>query len=329
MIKEIAITPGFFEQSTQVNLEDWRDALLVLIRYFGPSETSKPIVISNLYDERWHKFACSIVPRIVDRKSRERCMQFLEIVRAYLVKRRSYSEVSLHGDLGWFHEALLASQDQCIDRIMTSEDTKKQLQGTYSKSIGFMDVLAELNIFDNGDDSSPPLDIKQQIDNLDKVLYYSDWLKLISPYGLSSEKDFTIQLIEAFAKRGCNKGIALHVREALQNSQGRSSHDSNDSAIESVRRKLKHLKNRINVSVSFESDLLDRYLLAGSYTSCKKEKLRWAIFLGHIAREYSEKRTEWKLLSCSRASELATKYTNLHLGQPMANDKTRKAIEII
>lgn len=331
MIKEIAITPGFFEQSTQASLEDWRDALLLLLQYFGASETSKPIVISNLYNERWCQFVGRNVTRIVDRKAKERCMQFLQIIDSYLVKRRSYSGGELKEDLEWLQEALIASRDERIDCILTSDNTKRQSHDSSTDTIGVGDVAATPNIFDHSDGSSPPLDIKKQIDNLKKVLYYSDWLKLISPYGLSSEKAFTIQLIESFATLGCGKekNVAIYVKQASQGINGLTSAESNESMVAPLRKKLRHLKDKVRVLVFFEPDGLDRYLLAGTYAIGRKEKLRWPVFLGHIAREYSEERTEWKLLSRSRASEFATKFTNLHIRQPMAKDIPQEPIVVL
>lgn len=332
MIKEIAITPGVFEQSGQANLEDWRDALLLLIQFFGPSETPKPIVISNLCNDSWYQFVGRNVTRIVDRKAKERCMQFLQVIDSYLVKRRSYSGDELMEDFTWFQEALLASRDERIDCILTSDNTKGQSNDSLTYTIGVGDVAGTPNVFDHGDDSSPPLDIKQQIENLGKVLYYADWLKLISPYGLSTEKAFTIQLIEAFAARGSGKekDVSIYIKHASQSIQGHTSAaDSIESTVKTLRRKWKHLKDKVQVRLFFEPVRLDRYLLAGTYTISRKEKLRWPIFLGHIAREYSEERTEWKLLSRSRASEFAKKFTNLHLQQPMASSAQVEPIEVL
>lgn len=329
MLREIAITPSLFEQGANENVEDWRDILLLLLRQFGSNQEAIPVVVSNLGNGQWLSHVCKAVFRIQDPKVKQRCMQLLTILENHLVKRSNSRQGTITEDYEWCEEAIKSSLGEPIDRIFTCEKTKCRFPNSTIPIIDFKEILSDHNYLDFPEDSSPKLDVSHQVNNLQKLLFHSDWITLVSPYGLNTEKVFTFQLVDAFAKVGNGnvQTVNLHVNSERDEADKLCSY-RNEELVETWTKRMKRYEGRMQASVHFWPKLLDRYLLAGTYTEDRKEKFRWSIFLGHIARKNSSERTEWKLVSRQRANELATKYTNLGQEKPMKQEERPESYRV-
>lgn len=318
MLTEFAFTPAVFDESANEDPELWCEQLRRLSLSMFPETSAWPVVVSDLYEGSWSGQVVPSIGKIRNPKAKVLCQGLITQIKRMMVSRPICGNWP-DADAEWCHEAIASSQAEPIERIVSVGSTKEVAPQAFSsvRSIG------EIN--DRGfwagieSDASPRMVIKDQIAILRKLCVHSEWVALINPYGLTSEQDFGIQLLQAAFARHTSFGkpdFEFHCQEP----------DTSDTAEKANRQQnlSRNISHQIlashngsqDVNVYFWPSLRERLLIAGNYTSvsggAKRKSPKWGVSMNHVAHQQDrvDEETEWKLLRRQRLGKWFRKYVS-------------------
>jgi hypothetical protein len=305
MLTEFAFTPSVFDEAAHDDKVLWCDQLRKLTYSMFPDTSAWPAIVSNLYSEAWHSHLDSYVAGIQDHRARKFCLEFLRLSKQALVNRPQLGEWPSEDDVAWCREALATHAVEPIDRVVSIPSTKESSIPEFS-SVRCIDEVEEGGFWRNiSADASPPMVIAEQVQLLRKLYVHSDWIALINPYGAGNEQAFTVALLRAAMQRDPSFGSLLfeiHLMDS-QDFDPVQKTAKRQNVTADLRRKIQpHITGSNRSEVYFWPKLLDRIIVAGTYTKQSgqhlRKKARWGVSMSHVARENSaeEPPTEWKLL---------------------------------
>lgn len=313
MLTEFAFTPSVFDESAHDDKVLWCDQLRKLTYSMFPDTSAWPAIVSNLYSEAWYSHVDSYVAGIQDHRARKFCLEFLRLSKQALVKRPQLGEWPSEDDAAWCREALATHAVAPIDRMVSIRSTKGLNIPEFS-TVRCIDEVEEGGFWRNiSADASPPMVIAEQVELLRKLCVHSDWIALINPYGAGNEQAFTVALLRAAMQREPSFGpmlFEIHLMD-FEDFDPAQKATKRQNVIADLRRKIQpHITGANCSEVYFWPKLLDRIILAGTYTKQSgqhlRKKARWGVSMSHVARENSseETQTEWKLLRTDAITRL-------------------------
>ncbi|MFN3152905.1 hypothetical protein [Bremerella sp.] len=296
MLKEIAFTPGVFDEEAQPDKSDWRDQLKELLSILAPKTGVCPIVISNLYDSGWYWEVERTLKSVEDPKLKPVCQGILTKMKDRLVKR-PYRLNYPEDDAGWCREALASHAIDPIDRVVATSQTRATLADECPDVRG-IDELEDAGFWhDINDRASPEAFFEDQIVLLRKLCLHSDWIAYCSPYANSSEMDFTIEFLKAATSRP-HGFEPVEIEIHFDNwDRGRSMagpqterRTKQDRLAQFVKQSLDGILCTSNTVHFFcWEKLLERTLIAGDFRidgdGKRRRRARWGLSMTHVARK--------------------------------------------
>lgn len=318
MLTEFAFTPAVFDESAHEDPELWCEQLRRLSLSMFPETSAWPVVVSDLYEGSWMEQVIPVIQKIRNPKAKVLCQGLITQIKRMTVSRPICGEWP-ELDSDWCMEAIASGQVEAIERIIATRSTKEVSPDAFS----LVRAIGEIN--DRGfwagieADASPPMVINDQVRLLQKLCIHSEWVALVNPYGLTSEQDFGIQLLQAAFTRDASYGMIdfeFHCQEP----------DTSD-LIERAKRQRNLTKNMSmqiqgvhsgsqNVNLYFWPSLRERILICGVYTSLsdgtKRKSPKWGVSMNHVAHQQgrADEETEWKLLRRERLNKWFRKYVS-------------------
>ena len=203
MLTEFAFTPSVFDEAAHEDVDAWCDQLRRLTSSMFPETSAWSIIVSDLFAGAWSSQVFPFVAKIKDPKARRLCQGLATQMKRMLVSRPicgSWPE----SDPAWCLEAISASQLEAIERIVSTRATKVAFPQMPSVVRSIDEVMDKGFWAGIGSDASPPMVIADQVELLRKLCLHSEWVSLINPYGLTSEQDFGIKLLQATFTRNAS-----------------------------------------------------------------------------------------------------------------------------
>ena len=294
MLAEFALNLCVFDEQANPDRDAWLEELIELGAQMFPRLASTPVLVSNLHGGSWHSHVQQIAESVTDHAARKRCQDILQKAKNALVVRPAILDGWPIDHASWAHEALATSDEEHIERIVTSAETKRKLDDPNPRIRSINEVVG--GGFWHGIESTGllPAKISDQVRALRKICVHSHFLCFFAPYikgggDQTDESDFARELIKSAFNRP--KGFAIPVVEI---------HTTHDFPAEDQERLLKwasgiagHLKHSLqNVQVVRlvlwpYGDDIDRRLIAGVLTTDSAGRQlrspRWAISMTHVA----------------------------------------------
>jgi hypothetical protein len=310
MLTEFAFTPSIFDEGAHEDKEVWIEQLRELGRNMFPHVSTWPVIVSDLYGGSWSQTAQKCIESIKDHKAKALCLGIVQNMKKALVTRPACGNWP-GDDASWKSEAIATSEVEPIERIVTcSQSTHASPQ---FRNVRTLDEVGEGGFWKGiRADASPRMIVADQVELLRKICIHSDWLALISKDiygGGNDETDFATSLIS----RALNRPKEFGTTDFELHTEGpREFKDESDYEKRKLGR-IRAITGRVAATLSGRQAielfvwprLLDRYLIAGTYTQTKdgerRKRARWGVLLTHIARIPDEKKldfyTDWNLLS--------------------------------
>jgi hypothetical protein len=322
MIGEFAFTPSVFDEQANPDAESWREQLRELGNAMFPKTAAWPVMIANLYDGSWQNIAMTTAEAVKESKSRILCEGILKNIGNTLVHRPIAESDWPNDDLAWGREAIASHAIEPIDRIVSCRAVQDTLTAEGHPVRCISEVQGDGFWRDISSQWDQPLTIPSQVQAIRKLTLHAEFLCLITPHVRGTgddETDFTLEMIRSAFRRptdfpsveievhseGPDNPTSADFRQRLKNAVGNTT--------TSV---LSALRPAQSVRLVLWPKLLDRYLIAGVYTStsggARMRSPRWGLSMQHIARRVDAREakppTSWSLLTRSQLGDVFTRY---------------------
>ncbi len=321
MIGEFALTPSIFDEMANPDAESWREQLRELGNAMFPKTAAWPVMVANLYDGSWQSIAMATAEAVKECKSRILCEGILKNIGTTLVYRPIAETDWPSDDLAWGREALASHAIEPIDRIVSCRAVQDTLTREGHSVRCISEVHADGFWRDISSQWDQPLTISSQIQAIRKLTLHAEFLCLITPHIRGTgddETDFTLELIRSTLRRPTGfSPVEIEVHT-----------EGPDPASADLAQRLRNLVG--NTTTALHSalrtgqssrlvhwpKLLDRYLIAGVYTSTsggsRMRSPRWGLSMQHIARRAdahaAKPPTSWSLLNRSQLGDVFNRY---------------------
>lgn len=306
MLSEFALTPAIFDEGAHENKLDWLLQVKELGAGLFPRTGVCASLVADLYAGSWRHQASDAAKQIGDPRIAEHCKALLVQIDQILVQRPAVAEWP-ETDAAWATEAVGSNQVDPFDRIVAPKSTKVQMEEGAEHVRDLDEVLSAKFWSGMGPDRSPAMVVGEQVSLLGKLLAHLQWIRVINPYGCTSESRFCYTLLAtAF---GCNH--LTQTRQAELHVQQPDTSDDVDRLARQVRlAEAAHRHLRDNTPDDFDvrlffwrrEQLRERRIIAGTYSrrlnSPELESVRWGLRTDHVAHETDkpEDNTDWSLL---------------------------------
>ncbi len=321
MLKEIAFTPHIFDEESNIDNADWPNQLRILGERMFPWNSPSPFVVSNLYDGSWESQAGMYI-RQLSPNVKPIAQSMLTKLKDVLVSRPACGDWPGDEETKWANEAIkFIGKEAGIDKLVTSSHCENISDKTEAGVHSIIDVSKNgfwSKLISSGD---VPMIIRKQIEKLKLICLHASYIAISSAYitgGTDDETRFVREMIKFIANRPkeyVESVVDIHCY--IKKEQ-----NANDKIIENIKRTFRRfVSDRLCIKLFFwpKEFVRDRILLAGDATSVNGKprfKVRWAIFMGHIARpkEHSDADiTHWSLLD---AKEMNHRYKRWYQTDP-------------
>ncbi|TWT73994.1 hypothetical protein [Allorhodopirellula solitaria] len=312
MLTEFAFTPGVFERESYESDKVWSDTLRALAAEMFPRTGPSPVVASDLFSGSLLPEIRKQVRRIENDNVRFLADGLLTKIQQVAVQRpgmRNWPE----SDLDWFQESLASHRDEPIGRIVSTRSTIESGEISDPSVYPVEDTNEDKFWNGIGMSSSPHLIADEQMNLLRTMLLHADWIAIINPYSVDNERAFVRAIYANATTR--KPGYDVPDFEIHGQLDGRFEASSQQSNAEDLKKSLAIIHSiESNISIFFWPKFLDRYVVAGTYTSTssevKRKKIRWGVSMSHVARDNDQPdvRTSWHLMQKDGLRHVESKF---------------------
>lgn len=315
MLKELALTPHLFDESSHENSETWIEQVRELGRRLFVENAACPFLVSDLLGGGWSGEVYQMIEN-ADPGRRPMLLSLLSKLADILVFRHS-GDHDLHAEGDWVREALFCCGRPAvaIDRIVATQAAAREFRQNEAKVRGLPETQKQGFWDELESNDTPQMIISEQIQRLRLLCLHAGFICLASPWirgGRDDDSPFALALVRAAADRPeghCIPVIDIHTdcrredRETDQDYGGKV-----DNVRHNVSLCLQEANSpKVKIRLFIWHRLLDRHLLAGDSPGTRDERLeprvRWGISLNHVARPQDPPQppASWKLMKPKEA----------------------------
>lgn len=336
MLSEFALTPAIFDEAAHENELDWLLQVKELASGMFPRTGVCSSIVADLYSGSWRHLAGDAAKRITDPRLAEHCKALLVQIDQILVGRPA-AGIWPESDADWAAEAVASAQAEPFDQIVVPGSTKTEMTVAAQKVTVLDEVVSAKFWAGTSPDRSPRMVVREQISLLKKLLAHLEWIKVINPFGCTSESRFCYSLLAA----ALDCSHLTETQRAELHVQQPDTHDDADRLTRQTRLAAgAHRHLRENTTGDFEvklffwprEDLRERRILAGTYSkrvnSPDLESARWGLRTDHVAHETDrpEDNTDWSLLDRRSLLRWHERYSIRAANCPPAYKLTRPGV---
>lgn len=333
MIGEFAFTPSVFDEEANPDAESWREQLRELGNAMFPKTAAWPVMVANLYDGSWQSIAMTMVEAVKESRSRILCEGILKNISSTLVRRPISVENWPVDNTAWGREAIASHAIEPIDRIVSCRAVQDTLTAEGHAVRCISEVQGEGFWRDISSQWDQPLTIPSQIQAIRKLTMHAEFLCLVTPHIRGTgddETEFTLEMIRSALRRPTgfmSVDIEVH-SEGPDNPTSADFQQRLKKALGNTTTSLlSALRPAQSIRLILWPKLLDRYLIAGVYTSAsggaRMRSPRWGLSMQHIARRVDlwdpKPPTFWSLMTRGQLGDVFNRYCTGNPVNPMVD----------